>query len=64
MLTVLPTKDILELLFATVATIVASVTGLIGAFSTFRLQNIYREINLSKNIVIHKKSKDGKSIIS
>jgi hypothetical protein len=40
----MPNADILEFLFATVATIVATVTGLIGAFATFRLQNIRAHI--------------------
>ena len=62
MLSILPSKDILEILFATVATIVATVTGLIGAFSTFRLQNINREVNLLKDIAIHKKTVDGQTI--
>ncbi len=35
---------ILGLLFSTVAVLVATLTGLIGAFSTFRLQNIYNEL--------------------
>ena len=62
MITIIPGKETLELLFATVATIVATVTGLIGAFSTFRLQNINREVNLLKDIVIHKKAKDEHTI--
>jgi len=57
-----PTKDILELLFATVATIVATLTGLIGAFSTFRLQNINREVNLLKDLVLNKKFENEQTI--
>jgi hypothetical protein len=47
--------DILEFLFATIATIVATMTGLIGAFSTFRLQNIVKEIDLLKDLLLAKK---------
>ena len=63
MITMIPTKDVLVLLFATVATIVATITGLIGEFSTFRLQNINREVNLLKDIVIHKKAFDKETIL-
>ena len=47
--------DALYFVFATIATIVATLTGLIGAFSTFRLQDSAREINLLKNIVLKRK---------
>ena len=57
-----PNADILEFLFATVATIVATVTGLIGAFSTFRLQNIDTEVNFLKGLVINKKFGDESCI--
>ena len=49
-----PTESVLAFLFATVATIVATLTGLIGAFSTFRLQESNREINLLKELVLRK----------
>lgn len=48
------TEGVLSFLFATVATIVATLTGLIGAFSTFRLQESNREINLLKELVLRK----------
>ena len=51
--------DILEFLFATAATIVATLTGLIGAFSTFRLQNISSELTLLKNLFLDKKPHKG-----
>lgn len=54
-----PNADILEFLFATTATIVATVTGLIGAFSTFRLQNINAELSLLKGLIINKKFGDN-----
>ena len=40
-----PDSSTLALLFSTVAVLVATLTGLIGAFSTFRLQNIYNELS-------------------
>ncbi|MGI4729888.1 MAG: hypothetical protein ACRYGB_15040 [Janthinobacterium lividum] len=36
---------------------------MIGAFSTFRLQNINREVNLLKDIVIHKRTPGGQAVI-
>ena len=57
-----PNADILEFLFATVATIVATLTGLIGAFSTFRLQNFDQEVNFLKGLVMNKKIGNDKSI--
>ena len=48
------TENVLTFLLATVATIVATLTGLIGAFSTFRLQESNREINLLKDLVLIK----------
>ncbi len=57
-----PNADILEFLFATVATIVATLTGLIGAFSTFRLQNIDTEVNFLKGLVINKKFANDQTI--
>jgi hypothetical protein len=48
------TENVLTFLLATVATIVATLTGLIGAFSTFRLQESNREINLLKDLVLRK----------
>ncbi len=41
----MPDSSILALFFSTVAVLVATLTGLIGAFSTFRLQNIYNELS-------------------
>lgn len=51
----MPNADTLEFLFATVATIIATLTGLIGVFSTFRLQNINAEISLLKGFILDKK---------
>ncbi|MEZ7505957.1 hypothetical protein [Flavobacterium sp. Arc2] len=58
----MPNADILEFLFATVATIVATVTGLIGAFATFRLQNISSEIGFLKGYVLAKKVDETKTL--
>ena len=58
-----PNADILEFLFATVATIVATLTGLIGAFSTFKLQKIETEIQLLKGLLIQKELPNGKIFI-
>ncbi len=51
----MPDADILEFLFSTTATIIATLTGLIGVFSTFRLQNINSEISLLKDLILHRK---------
>ena len=56
------TADVLEFLFATVATIVATLTGLIGAFSTFRLQAISTEIGFLKGFLLEKKDHHGKKL--
>ncbi|SFC23112.1 hypothetical protein [Spirosoma endophyticum] len=58
----MPTADVLELLFATVATIVATLTGIIGAFSTFRLQTISSEIGFLKGFMLEKKDSTGKTL--
>ena len=56
--------DILEFLFATAATIVATLTGLIGAFSTFRLQTVSSEIALLKNLLFAKPVDEQQTIRS
>lgn len=58
----MPNADILEFLFATVATIVATVTGLIGAFATFRLQNISSEIGFLKGFILAKKVAENSTL--
>lgn len=55
-------REILEFLFSAVATIVATLTGLIGAFSTFRLQNISTEISFLKGFVLDKKPDNSKTL--
>ncbi len=51
----MPNADILYFLFSATATIIATLTGLIGVFSTFRLQNINVEISLLKDIILNRK---------
>jgi len=58
----MPNADILEFLFATVATIVATVTGLIGAFATFRSQNISSETGFLKEFVLAEKVANEKTL--
>jgi hypothetical protein len=51
----MPNLSTLELFFSTVAMIVSSLTGLIGVFATFRLQNISAEIRHLKQSILEKK---------
>ena len=51
----MPNADILYFLFSATATIIATLTGLIGVFSTFRLQNINVEISLLKDLILNRK---------
>ena len=51
----MPNAEILYFLFSATATIIATLTGLLGVFSTFRLQNINEEINLLKDLVLNRK---------
>lgn len=51
----MPNAEILYFLFSATATIIATLTGLIGVFSTFRMQNINTEISLLKNLILHRK---------
>lgn len=47
-------EAVLSLLFGTVATIVATLTGLIGAFATFRLQRMDAKLDFLKDYILHK----------
>lgn len=58
----MPNSDILEFLFSTASAIVATLTGLIGAFSTFQLQNISNEISFLKGFVLEKKPDNNKTL--
>ena len=51
----MPSAEILYFLFSASATIIATLTGLLGVFSTFRLQNINAEISLLKDLVLFRK---------
>lgn len=59
----MPNAEILYFLFSATATIIATLTGLLGVFSTFRLQNINGEINLLKDIILNRKM-DGLTSLS
>ncbi len=58
----MPTTDILYFLFSATATIIATLTGLLGVLLTFRLQNIDDEITMLKDLVLNSKIKGQKSI--
>ena len=51
----MPNAEILYFLFSATATIIATLTGLLGVFSTFRLQNITAEISLLKDLILFRK---------
>ncbi len=51
----MPNAEILYFLFSATATIIATLTGLLGVFSTFRLQNINEEISLLKDLILNRK---------
>jgi hypothetical protein len=45
----MPDSNILAFLFSTIATIVATLTGLIGAFATFKLQKFESKLDFLKD---------------
>src|SRR4051812_3775064 len=47
-------NTILSILFSTVAALVATLTGLIGGFATFRLQRIDAKLDFLKDYMLHK----------
>ena len=59
----MPNAEILYFLFSATATIIATLTGLLGVFSTFRLQNINEEISLLKDLILNRKI-DGLTSLS
>ena len=59
----MPNAEILYFLFSATATIIATLTGLLGVFSTFRLQNINEEISLLKDLILNRKM-DGLTSLS
>ncbi len=50
----MPDSNILASLFSTVAGLVATLTGLIGGFATFRLQRMDAKLDFLKDYVLHK----------
>src|SRR5258706_2258885 len=55
-------STILSILFSTVAAIVATLTGLIGGFATFRLQRMDAKLDFLKDYMLHKEVKDAKTL--
>lgn len=58
----MPNVDILIVLFSTIAVIVASLTGLIGAFATFKLQKIETKLDFLKDYTLHKELDEEKTL--
>jgi hypothetical protein len=58
----MPDNTILVVLFSTVAAIVATLTGLIGAFATFRLQRMDAKLDFLKDYLLHKKLSGAKTL--
>ena len=50
----MPDSNILAFLFSWAAALVATPTGLIGGFATFRLQRIHAKLDFLKDYVMHK----------
>jgi hypothetical protein len=53
---------ILSILFSTVEAIVATLTGLIGGFATFRLQRMDAKLDFLKDYVLHKEIRGTKTL--
>jgi hypothetical protein len=58
----MPNIDILIIFFSTAAVIVATLTGLIGAFATFKLQKIETKLDFLKDYTLHKELDEEKSL--
>lgn len=58
----MPDSNILAFLFSTVAAIVATLTGLIGAFATFRLQRMDAKLDFLKDYLLHKEVTNAKTL--
>ncbi len=58
----MPDNNILAFLFSTVAAIVATLTGLIGAFATFRLQRMDAKLDFLKDYLLHKEVSNAKTL--
>jgi len=55
-------NTILSILFSTVAALVATLTGLIGGFATFRLQRIDAKLDFLKDYMLHKEVRGAKTL--
>lgn len=58
----MPDSNILAFLFSTVAVLVATLTGLIGGFATFRLQRIDAKLDFLKDYILHKEITNDKPL--
>ena len=58
----MPDSNILAFLFSTVAALVATLTGLIGGFATFRLQRMDAKLDFLKDHLLHKKIKGDETL--
>lgn len=58
----MPDSNILVVLFSTIASIVAALTGLIGAFATFKLQKLETKLDFLKDYTLHKELKETKTL--
>ena len=58
----MPDSNILAFLFSTVAVLVATLTGLIGAFSTFRPQRMDAKLDFLKDYLLHKEVTNAKTL--
>ncbi len=55
-------SSILISLFSTIAAIVATLTGLIGAFATFKLQKLESKLDFLKDYTLHKELDETKTL--
>jgi len=58
----MPDSNILAFLFSTIAAIVATLTGLIGAFATFKLQKFENKLDFLKDYILHKELDETKTL--
>lgn len=58
----MPDSNILVVLFSTIASIVAALTGLIGAFATFKLQKLETKLDFLKDYTLHKDLKEKQTL--
>lgn len=58
----MPDSNILAFLFSTVAALVATLTGLIGGFATFRLQRMDAKLDFLKDHLLHKRVRGDQTL--